>query len=106
MKKFLLLFFSVFSLSLAVPTISFADHHESHVTTDVVEQHNHKDKESHNHTTTEEKVGHDAHGGPAAWAIIPFALLLLMIATGPLFFEHFWHKNYPAVAIGLNSFIS
>ena len=55
MKKFLLLFFSVFSLSLAVPTISFADHHESHVTTDVVEQHNHKDKESHNHTTTEEQ---------------------------------------------------
>ncbi len=22
-----------------------------------------------------------------------------MIATGPLFFEHFWHKNYPIVAI-------
>ncbi len=24
-----------------------------------------------------------------------------MIATGPLFYEHFWHKNYPIIAVGL-----
>src|SRR5690606_11678405 len=23
----------------------------------------------------------------------------LMIATGPLFYEHFWHKNYPKIAV-------
>ncbi len=36
-----------------------------------------------------------------AWLVVPFVLLLLMIATGPLFYEHFWHKNYPIIAIAL-----
>lgn len=35
------------------------------------------------------------------WLVIPFILLLLMIATGPLLYEHFWHKHYPKVAVGL-----
>jgi len=39
------------------------------------------------------------HHGPPVWLIIPFVLLLGMIATGPLFYEHFWHKNYPKVAV-------
>ncbi len=38
---------------------------------------------------------------PSFFSVIPFVLLLLMIATGPLFYEHFWHKNYPKVAIAL-----
>lgn len=38
---------------------------------------------------------------PPAWLVIPFALLLLMIATGPLFFAHFWHKYYKAIALGI-----
>ena len=41
------------------------------------------------------------HGAPPTWTVIPFVLLLLMIATGPLFYEHFWHKNYPKIAIAL-----
>jgi Na+/H+ antiporter NhaD/arsenite permease-like protein len=47
--------------------------------------------------------GEEAHPitSAPAWTVIPFVLLLLMIATGPLFYEHFWHKNYPLVAIGL-----
>ncbi len=46
--------------------------------------------------------GADAsHHAPPGWTVIPFVLLLLMIATGPLFYEHFWHKNYPKVAIAL-----
>lgn len=35
------------------------------------------------------------------WLVIPFVALLLMIATGPLFYEHFWHHNYPKIAVGL-----
>lgn len=54
---------------------------------------------------TDETVSGDhaeeAHHGPAGWSVIPFAVLLLMIATGPLFYEHFWHKNYPKVAVAL-----
>ena len=40
-----------------------------------------------------------------AWAVVPFVLLLLMIATGPLFYEHFWHKNYPLIAIALAALV-
>lgn len=35
------------------------------------------------------------------WLVVPFVLLLLMIATGPLFYEHFWHKHYPLIAMAL-----
>lgn len=38
---------------------------------------------------------------PPAWLVIPFAFLLLLIATGPLFFAHFWHKYYKHIAVSL-----
>lgn len=46
---------------------------------------------------------HDDHDHEIAplWLVIPFVTLLLMIATGPLFYEHFWHHNYPKVAVVL-----
>jgi Na+/H+ antiporter NhaD/arsenite permease-like protein len=47
-----------------------------------------------------EEVHESEHVAPV-WLVIPFVMLLLMIATGPLFYEHFWHKNYPKIAIGL-----
>ncbi len=49
--------------------------------------------------------GHHA-GQPATWSVIPFALLLLMIATGPLFFAHFWHKNYPLISAILGTIVA
>jgi Na+/H+ antiporter NhaD/arsenite permease-like protein len=51
------------------------------------------------HTAEDAAVHHSATAAP--WSVIPFVLLLVMIATGPLFYEHFWHKHYPKVAIGL-----
>lgn len=45
--------------------------------------------------------GHDTHGSAPLWLVIPFVALLLMIATGPLFYENFWHHNYPKIAVGL-----
>lgn len=50
-----------------------------------------------------EGEGHHSHA--AVWSVIPFAMLLLMIATGPLFYEHFWHKNYPKVAVVLAAIV-
>lgn len=48
----------------------------------------------------------DHHGAaPPMWTVFPFVLLLLMIATGPLFYEHFWHKNYPIVAVVLAAIV-
>lgn len=45
----------------------------------------------------------DGHALPPIWLVIPFAILLLMIATGPLFYAHHWHHYYPyyAVAFGV-----
>lgn len=49
-----------------------------------------------------EHIHDDDHGYSAPfWLVLPFVILLLMIATGPLFYEHFWHHNYPKVAVGL-----
>ena len=36
---------------------------------------------------------------PSVFMVIPFIVLLGMIATGPLFYHHFWEKNYPIIAI-------
>lgn len=43
----------------------------------------------------------EMHASAPAWLVIPFILLLLMIATGPLFYEHFWEHNFHRVSVGL-----
>jgi len=65
----------------------------SEVTTEVVDE---VEQEEHSESVENEEGGH--HSAPG-WTVIPFVLLLLMIATGPLFYEHFWHKNYPKIAV-------
>ena len=42
---------------------------------------------------------------PPAWLAFPFMILLLMIASGPLLYAHFWHKNYPKIAVLLASLV-
>ncbi len=44
-----------------------------------------------------------AHPLPDPLMVLPFILLLGMIATGPLFYHHFWEKNYPKIAVALGS---
>jgi Na+/H+ antiporter NhaD/arsenite permease-like protein len=46
----------------------------------------------------EEEGGHSS-AKPALWSVFPFMLLLIMIASGPLFYPHFWHKSYPIISI-------
>jgi Na+/H+ antiporter NhaD/arsenite permease-like protein len=43
----------------------------------------------------------EEHPLPDVFMIIPFITLLLMIATGPLFYHRFWEKNYPKISIFL-----
>ncbi len=52
--------------------------------------------------------GEGAHGEgeehgppPPLFLVLPFVALLLMIATGPLFYPHHWHHHYPKYAVGL-----
>ena len=40
---------------------------------------------------------------PTPWMMLPFGLLLLAIALGPLVFPRFWAKHYPKVAYGLGA---
>lgn len=37
---------------------------------------------------------------------LPFFILLLMIATGPLLYANFWHKHYKKVCVGFSLFIA
>lgn len=43
---------------------------------------------------------------PPVWLVAPFIILLLMIATGPLFYAHHWHHHYPKYAVALGAFVS
>lgn len=44
-----------------------------------------------------------AHELPDTYMVIPFVLLLLAIATGPIFYKHFWEHNYPKISIFLGT---
>ena len=98
-------------LSLGFGFTSFADHHDEgdHSTATTMVDSNHAAHGDSTHATAVAHAeGHDAHGDhhlPPTWLVIPFVLLLLMIATGPLFFAHFWHKNYPIVAVALGALV-
>ncbi|MGB5528852.1 MAG: sodium:proton antiporter, partial [Ignavibacteriaceae bacterium] len=46
-----------------------------------------------------EDTQHSADNLPSTFMVLPFVILLAMIATGPLFYHHFWEKNYPIIAI-------
>ncbi len=51
--------------------------------------------------------GEAEHGPtPPIWLVLPFVALLLMIATGPLFYAHHWHHHYPKWAIGLGVLVA
>lgn len=85
-----LFFFSGFAQGYAIP-VSETDH-------TVIEE----SREAHN--VDEGHGGHYNHS-PHPIAVLPFVLLLGMIATGPLFYEHFWHKRYPLVTILLGTIV-
>ena len=89
---FKILFISLLSFSSS-PSIANGE-----VTRESIEQHDDSAQTQDEHSSGE-------HHAPPGWTVLPFVLLLLMIATGPLFYEHFWHKNYPKVAIGLATIV-
>lgn len=100
LKNLRLLFAFVFALGLlSVPSVSFADNGEEIIET--VDQ-DHQDQNKADESGHESSAEHHA---PPTWTVMPFVILLLMIATGPLFYEHFWHKSYPFVAVFLAAVI-
>lgn len=43
------------------------------------------------------------HQLPNILMVLPFVILLLMIATGPIFYHHFWENHYPKISIVLGT---
>ena len=43
---------------------------------------------------------------PPMWLVAPFGILLIMIATGPLFYPHLWEHHYPKFAIALGTIVA
>jgi Na+/H+ antiporter NhaD/arsenite permease-like protein len=84
-------------ISLLTPEIGFADSAEYGNETASLTELSASDSEGHD-------AEHEEHK-PAGWSVIPFILLLSLIAAGPLAFEHFWHKHYPKVAVGLAAIV-
>ena len=78
-----------------------------HISSEVQDDHEAEKQDSHSEVAKDDHAEADGehHGPPPGWTVIPFVLLLGMIATGPLFYEHFWHKNYPIVAVSLASLV-
>lgn len=58
------------------------------------------------HDSHAEDDGHHAAAIPPLWLVAPFLVLLLMIATGPLFYVHHWHHHYPKYSVGLGLIVT
>ncbi len=86
-KKLFLLFLLTLFFSLQLES-SFADALPDAATSSVV-------------TSSESESAE--HILPDTFMVLPFVILLLMIATGPLFYHHFWEKNYPKIALLLGA---
>ena len=55
----------------------------------------------------DDELDEGAHGPmPPVWLVLPFVAILLMIATGPLFYPHHWHHHYPKYAVGLGTIVA
>lgn len=102
MKKLILLLLCTFSISFfngivraeSVPNSSLQVVQDAQTTEDSV-----------SNAEIEHITAESDHTSAPGWTVIPFVLLLLMIATGPLFYEHFWHKNYPKIAVILAAIV-
>ena len=82
-------------------------HDEQEATHDEQEAGSHASADAHAEAA-EHDGGHEGgdHGPlPPVWLILPFLGLLVMIATGPLFYAHHWHHHYPKYTAGLGAIV-
>jgi Na+/H+ antiporter NhaD/arsenite permease-like protein len=63
---------------------------------------------SEHHETAASAAVHFLHSQrqlPPVWLLVPFILLLLMIATGPLFYHRFWERHYAKLSVGFGAVV-
>lgn len=106
MRKSIYLFLITFCLGILVPANELRAGIVSHANAEsiLIQDDHHEEDQAEHHSEVDGGEEHHADG-PPGWSVIPFVLLLGMIATGPLFYEHIWHKNYPIVAVGLAAIV-
>ena len=104
MKQIIFIF--AFIISISCPITSYSNNlYQAHSQDTISSSVEHADAQASSENEGPAADGHGEHQSPPVWTVIPFVLLLLMIATGPLFYEHFWHKNYPKIAVALAIFM-
>jgi hypothetical protein len=101
MKKTILIVLCLFSISFG----AYSDNNAFNSNTESLRIEQENDHAAAEGEHDAEGLDSEEHISPPGWSIIPFALLLVMIATGPLFYENFWHKNYPIVAVSLAALV-
>ncbi|MEL6534118.1 MAG: sodium:proton antiporter [Bacteroidota bacterium] len=121
MKRILAVFILTLTITgLETPLWAFSVNETEHPAQESHATDQHEEESDAHHQTDEHPAGETTHEGgeehhgeggehhgekpPIGW-VIPFVVLLGMIATGPLFYEHFWHKHYPKVAIALAAIV-
>lgn len=103
-KVLILLIFSLIACSLSAQHDTGSEDSQDHTTTEET----HSEDQS-GHDSAHDLDAHDSSHGehhahmPATWSVIPFIFLLILIATGPVFFEEFWHHNYKIIAPALGA---
>lgn len=87
-------------LATVNPVFVLADENET-IFSNQISQNENPEVSGEEQIITEEGFVEHEEKSPAAWAVFPFVLLLLLIAVGPLTFKHFWHKFYPHISISM-----
>jgi len=111
MQKSFLFLVLIIAFGMLVPKAALIAENSteaSYISTELLQDHENNHAPQNDHAASDadhSEVEGEHHGAPPGWTVIPFVLLLVMIATGPLFYEHFWHKNYPIVAVSLASLV-
>ena len=54
---------------------------------------------------SENSIHNTEHELPNPIMVIPFVILLIMIATGPILYPHFWEYQYPKISILLGTIV-
>ena len=101
----LLLFFGLLMCSSVWAQEADTASHDAQELTDTVVAEQDAVEEHHDAEEGEHGAAHDPVI-PPVWLVLPFVTLLLMIATGPLFYIRHWHHHYPKYAVGLGAIVT
>ncbi len=105
-KRILVFLLSLSFMSSVANQISAKEVQHIKTKTEEVQQdtkHVKPDVETTQHENQHATAETEEHQLPNVLMILPFVILLLMIATGPVMYHHFWEHHYPKISIVLGT---